>query len=121
MKPKVDHTEFGCITINGNKYEYDVIIGLDGMVTKRNKKLSKKVFGNAHKLSKEEAKYIYQDGTEIIVIGTGQYGELRLSEDAKDYFTQCKCRVEAMDTRKAIVFYNHLTNDSVVAMFHVTC
>ncbi len=121
MKPKVDHTEFGCITIDGEKYDHDVIISLDGTITRRNKKLSKKIFGNSHKMSGEEAQFIYQEGAEIVVIGTGQYGELCLTEAAKDYFDSCKCRVEAMNTRKAIVFYNHLSNDRVVAMFHVTC
>lgn len=121
MKPTVDHTEFGCITIDGQHFDHDVIIRLDGTIEKRNKKLSKKIFGNSHRLSKDEAEYIFQDGAELVIIGTGQYGELRLSDEAKAFFEECRCRVEAMNTKKAVVFYNHVSDENTIAMFHVTC
>ena len=121
MKPHIDRTVFGCITINGQEYEHDTIIRLDGSVDKRNKKLSKLIFGNSHKMSKKEAQFIFQEGAEYVVIGTGHYGELELSEEARSYFENCHCRVEAMNTKKAIVFYNEFTGDKVIAIFHVTC
>jgi hypothetical protein len=34
MKPKINKTKFGTITISGTKYDYDVIIRLDGRVEK---------------------------------------------------------------------------------------
>ena len=40
MKPKIQATKFGSITIQGQKTEHDVIIRLDGSVKKRKKKLS---------------------------------------------------------------------------------
>ena len=52
---QIEGTTFGGITIDGQTYEHDVIIRLDGEVVKRKKKLSKKYYGTSHVLSKEEA------------------------------------------------------------------
>ena len=40
MRPKIDGTVFGAITIEGEKYEHDVIIRLGGQVKKRKKTLA---------------------------------------------------------------------------------
>jgi hypothetical protein len=37
MKPPIDGTEFGSITIAGERYEHDVLIRLHGKVRKRNR------------------------------------------------------------------------------------
>ncbi len=38
MKPKIDSTSFGSITVNGETYKYDILIRLNGQVEKREKK-----------------------------------------------------------------------------------
>jgi hypothetical protein len=48
MRPRIDRTEFGSITIEGEVVEYDVIVRLNGKVKKRKKKLSKAVYGTSH-------------------------------------------------------------------------
>ncbi len=62
----IDNTEFGRITINGETYEYDVIIRLSGKVEKRKKKLSKEIYGTSHIISKDEAKFLFEDGCETL-------------------------------------------------------
>ena len=86
MKPKIDSTNFGSITVDGETFDYDILIRLNGQVEKREKALSKEVYGTSHKVSLEEAKYIYEEGTEKIIIGTGQTGFVKLSEEAEDFF-----------------------------------
>jgi hypothetical protein len=44
MKPRIDHTQFGSVTIDGKVFEHDVIIRLGGKVAKRKKRLSKAVW-----------------------------------------------------------------------------
>ena len=51
MKPTIDRTMYGSITIKGRRYERDVLIRLDGGVKKRKKKLSKAVYGTSHTIS----------------------------------------------------------------------
>ena len=59
---QIDHTAFGEITIDGKTYEHDVIIRLSGEVVKRKKKLSKRLYGTSHIVSKDEAKFVFEKG-----------------------------------------------------------
>jgi len=55
MKPRIDRTRFGSVTIDGTVFEHDVIIRLHGQVKKRKKRLSKAVYGTSHTISLAEA------------------------------------------------------------------
>jgi hypothetical protein len=48
MKPHIDQTMFGSITVEGTPFGHDVIIRLNGQIKKRKKKLSKAVYGTSH-------------------------------------------------------------------------
>ncbi|MGE5458738.1 MAG: Mth938-like domain-containing protein [Methanococcaceae archaeon] len=120
MQPKIDSTSFGSITVNGETFNYDILIRLNGEVEKRKKKLSKEIYGTSHKISLEEAKHIYEEGTEKIIIGTGQTGFVTLSEEAEAFFRGKKCGVELFPTGWAIERWNELEG-KISAMFHVTC
>ncbi|MBE9508215.1 MAG: hypothetical protein IMY86_09205, partial [Chloroflexi bacterium] len=71
MKPKIEATTFGSITIDGEKIKHDVILRLDGLVKKRKKKLSKRIYGTSHTISLDEARYVHEKGAELLIIGTG--------------------------------------------------
>ncbi len=120
MKPKIDRTEFGSITIDGEGFEHDVIIGLDGKVKKRKKKLSKALYGTSHIVSLAEAEHVYEAGAERLIIGTGQSGNVTLSPEAASYFKQMHCDVELMPTSRAIRAWNEASGH-VIGLFHVTC
>lgn len=120
MKPHIDDTSFGSITIAGETFEHDVVIRLSGAVEKRKKKLSKEVYGTAHIVSKDEAKHIYEEGAERIIIGTGQSGVLEISPEAYEWFGKKGCRVEALPTPQAARKWNE-AKGSVIGLFHVTC
>jgi hypothetical protein len=120
MKPNIDQTTFGSITIEGTDFEHDVIIRLGGQVEKRKKKLSKEVYGTSHIVSLAEAKHVYEKDAKRLIIGTGQYGNVRLSEEAADYFTRKHCQVDLLPTPEAIRAWNK-AEGSVVGLFHVTC
>jgi hypothetical protein len=120
MKPKIDKTKFGSITIAGEKYENDIIIRLNGKVEKRKKKLSKQVYGTSHVVSLAEAEYVYEDGAARIVIGAGQSGMLKLSDEAFDYFTKKKCTVELFPTPEASRYWNEAAAPAI-GLFHITC
>ena len=74
MKPEITRTGFGYIEIDRSKINHDIFIRLSGEIKKRKKKLSKAVYGTSHKISLEEAKHIFQDGAERLIIGSGQFG-----------------------------------------------
>ena len=120
MKPTIDGTEFGSITIAGRRFEHDVVIRLDGAVEKRKKKLSKAIYGSSHTVSLDEAMHIFQEGARRLVVGCGQHGVLRLSKEAAEFFESHACVVEALPTPEAIRIWND-SDPPVIGMFHVTC
>jgi len=120
MKPSIDQTTFGSMTIEGSVFEHDVLIRLSGQVKKRKKKLSKAIYGTSHILSLDEAKHVYEEGAQRLMIGTGQYGNVRLSEEAADYFKRKQCQVELLPTPEAIRAWNE-AEGTVIGLFHVTC
>jgi hypothetical protein len=120
VKPKIDETKFGSITVATAEYEHDVIIQLNGKVEKRKKKLSKELFGTSHIISLAEAKYVYEDGANWIIIGTGQSGMTKLSPEAAVFFQEKRCAVKLLPTPEAIRCWND-TEGAVIGLFHVTC
>jgi hypothetical protein len=120
MKPKIDKTKFGSITIGGKTFRRDVMIRLNGEVKKRKKKLSKAVYGSSHVMSLAEAEHVYQQGAERLIVGSGQSGLVTLSEDAADYFRRCGCDVALLRTDKAIAAWND-AEGAVIGLFHITC
>ena len=90
---EIERTTFGTITIDGKTYEHDVIVRLSGEVERRKKKLSKKYYGTSHVLSKEEAKFVFENGCQQLILGSGQMGNVYLSPEAEAYFAKKGCTV----------------------------
>jgi hypothetical protein len=126
MKPRIDKTKFGSITVSGEKYEHDIVIRLNGCslaagkVEKRKKKLSKAVFGTSHVISLAEAEHVYEDGAKRLIIGSGQSGMVEISPEAAAFFQKKKCAVELLPTPEAIRCWNEAESPAV-GLFHVTC
>lgn len=120
MNPHIDRTVFGSITVAGTTYEHDVLLRLDGRVKKRKKRLSKAVYGTSHVVSLAEAKHIYESGAKRLILGTGQQGNVTLSDEAADYFARKQCHTDLMPTPKAIQAWNE-AHGSAIGLFHVTC
>lgn len=120
VKPQIDKTKFGSITIAGEKFEYDVLIRSNGKVEKRKKKLSKVIYGTSHRISLAEAEFLYSEGAERIIIGTGQTGMVQLSDEALAYLKKKDCRVKLAPTPEAIKLWNEAKGE-VIGLFHVTC
>lgn len=120
MTPKINHTKFGSITIEGHSYAHDVLIRLDGSIEKRKKKLSKEVYGTSHTISLAEAEHFFERGTEKLIIGTGKFGRVNLSEDAAEFFESHQCVVILLPTPKAINAWNS-AQGNLIGLFHITC
>lgn len=116
----IDRSEFGNITIDGKTYDHDVRIGLSGKVSKRKKQLSKQQYGTSHVVSEAEAQSVYRDGCDLIIIGTGQEGNVHLSPEAAAYFEKKGCRVVLEPTQEAIRSFNR-SKEHKIALIHVTC
>jgi hypothetical protein len=120
MEPRIDQTQFGSVTIDGEVFTHDVIIRLGGRVAKRKKRLSKAVYGTSHTISLAEAKHVYQKGVARLLIGAGQHGRVALSEEAAAYFERHRCQVELLPTPAVIPVWNQ-AEGAVIGLLHVTC
>ncbi len=113
MHPKISHTSFGSITISGERYEHDVLIRLSGKIEKRKKKLSKQVYGTSHVIALAEAEQVYEQGADVLLVGTGQSGLVSLSPEAEAFFREKGCAVELLPTPEAIERWNELEGRAI--------
>ena len=117
---EIENSSFGAITIDGKTYEHDVVVRLSGEIVKRKKKLSKKYYGTSHMLSKDEAKFVFEEGCKQLIVGSGQMGNVQLSPEADAYFAKRGCKVLLRPTPEAIRLFNR-SRTKKAGLFHVTC
>ena len=122
MKARIDKTKFGSITVSGTVFAHDVIVLPDGRVQRRRKRLSKAVYGTSHMISRREAKYVRKlaAGTERLIVGTGQHGQVELSPEAAAYLRRKRCRVVLAPTPDVAEIWNR-AKGRAIGLFHVTC
>jgi hypothetical protein len=120
MRPRINDTWFGSITVEAKRYEHDILIRLSGKVDKRDKRLSRAVTGTAHIISRAEIEDLHRKKATRIIIGTGQQGMVKLSDEAVEYLKAHDCACELHPTPEAIRRWNE-AEGKVLALFHVTC
>jgi len=120
--PKNISSEFGWIEIDGKVYEYDIVIYPDGKIERRQKEISKRKHGTSHRLDIEEVTNYLGHGEDVIIVGTGQYGMLSLTEESLKLLKDLGLEIIQLPTREAIKKYIELSGKKrVLGIFHVTC
>lgn len=122
MRRRITKTTFGSITVEGTVFRYDVIVRADGRVKRRKKKLSRSIYGTSHTISRQEARYVRKQDrdADLLIIGSGQQGNVELSPEAAKYLKRKKCQVVLAPTPKAIDIWSK-GNGRAIGLFHVTC
>ena len=124
MQPRITATRFGGITLQMGdaavEYTHDILIGPDGRVDRRKKKLSKQVYGTSHRISLAEAEHIYRPDADQLLIGSGKFGRVKLSDEASAYLAEKGMVVTLLPTPKAADAWNE-RNGRIIGLFHVTC
>lgn len=113
---KIEKTGFGWIIIDGKRYEQDVLILANGEILNRYENFT----GNNHEFSIQEAKKLLNPKPEVIVVGTGQGGVLKVKEETIEFLKKEKIKLIALPTPKAIEIFNKL-KETKSALFHLTC
>ncbi|MGB9844343.1 MAG: Mth938-like domain-containing protein [Methanothermobacter tenebrarum] len=114
---KFQDCKFGSVKYNGKEYKHDIIVHVDGTITPRRKEISRKKYGTSHTLAQEEIQQLLDENPDIIIVGSGVHGVLKLGE------ISIKTKIIKLPTCKAIKEYNSLieTGKKVAAIIHVTC
>jgi hypothetical protein len=111
--------KFGQIEIEGQRYEYDLVIE-KGTVRRRKKKPSKpfrEQFGHTP-LSAQE---VIPWGGKQLIVGTGAYGRLPIMPDVYDMAHQRQVEIVAVPTEEACHLLQALPSQDAYAILHVTC
>ena len=112
----INSTKFGSITVNGKTYYDDVIVTWDDEV--------KEIHLNIrHLFGLPEFNQIASKKPDVLIIGTGDSGLLRVSEDIKRLCKERGIELTEMTSKGAIEKFNEIFNQGkkVVAFIHVTC
>lgn len=117
MKARV--VSFGEIEIDGQRYDYDVVID-QGTVRKRKKKPSKayrEQYGHTPLSADEEIPW----GGKWLIVGTGAHGQLPIMPAFLDAANQRGIEILAVPTDEACRLISKKEDKKVRAILHVTC
>lgn len=111
----IESYDFGRIVVNGEKFGSDVIIFAD------------RIKGNwwrreGHRLSVDDLKEIVEAKPEVLVVGTGYSGLMKIPPQTERYLKSLGIEFKAAKTERACKIYNELSKSRrVVAALHLTC
>jgi hypothetical protein len=111
---KIDSYSFGKIVIDGKTYRSDVII-----YPNRIKTDWYRIKG--HEVSPSDIEEIIEAKPNLLIIGTGAYGLVKISEETKELLSQNNIKLIAKPTKEACEEYNRSRNEKVITGLHLTC
>jgi hypothetical protein len=111
----IDSYSFGKIVVDGETYITDIILYPNKIDDKWWRK-------SGHLLLKEDLKDIIQFNPDVLVVGTGAYGLMKVPGETKKFIESKGIKLIVEETSEAYKIYNELKDQKkVVAAFHLTC
>ena len=111
----IDSYDFGEVVIDGNRYTSDVIIYPGGIRDQWFRR-------EGHKLSTDDLGDVLDKMPDVIVVGTGNPGLMRVLPETEKLIESKGIKLIVQPTREACRTYNQLTpSQKVVALLHLTC
>lgn len=114
MKPKIEKINFGDIRINGKSYgEKDIILYPDSVIEKQ----------KTHEISASDFEQLILYEPEIVVIGTGFNGLVKIDKKIQEIAKKEEIGLEIEKTPQALEKFEELLGKGkkVVAWVHTTC
>ena len=113
---RIQRYRFGEIIIDNKKYNSDLIIYPDRVKSNWWRK-------TGHELCLSDIKEVIEFNPEIIVIGTGANGIMRVLDETEKVIKEKKIELIILKTDQACNIFNELMmkNKKIVACLHLTC
>ncbi|MGD8373017.1 MAG: MTH938/NDUFAF3 family protein [Syntrophobacterales bacterium] len=112
----IESYSFGSMTVMGENHRNDLKI------------IEKQIVGNwwrreGHAVYAEDIDDILYSGAEILVVGTGAYGSMRVTDEAARAIKGRGIELVAVPTKEAATLFNTLVSQGkrVAGAFHLTC
>jgi glucokinase len=118
--PAIQGARVGEITVGQKTFDRDVYILVNGEVKKRKKKLAGAEDEAAHTVGPKELEGVCGGGPEILFVGSGENGAVKLSDEARRYLTQRSIEFTVLPTPEIVDVYNK-SKQRKAALIHVTC
>lgn len=110
----IDHYEFGSITIDGKRYDHDVII-FKGKVSSWWRETS-------HSVSGKDIDALLAEKPKTIIFGTGASGCMNVPKETQDFLIKKGIEVIVLRTSEASQKFNELSGSKdIAAALHLTC
>jgi hypothetical protein len=112
---KIDSYDFGRIVIDGKRYSSDLVI------------LPQRVAENwwrkeGHLLNIVDLEEVVKEKPEVLIVGTGANGVMKVPEDVKSYLKEKGIELIAVNSFEATGLFNELSSKKRVACaLHLTC
>jgi hypothetical protein len=112
----IDSCNFGQIIIDGQRYTSDVIVFPDKVKADWWRK-------EGHRLCVEDIKEILEEKPNVLVVGTGYSGLVKILPETEKYVKSRGVELIAQRTGEAYKTFNRLVQSGkfVIAAFHLTC
>lgn len=114
----IDDYNFGHIVIDGKEYHTDILICPNKEIKTNWKR------AEGHELSPEDLEGLDIDKPDIVIIGTGYSGLLRIKPETKKLLQEKNIELQEAKTREATQSFNELArlgDKKIMAGFHLTC
>ena len=113
--PQIGSYDFGRIVIDGETYTADVIISPGGVKADWWRR-------EGHSLCPEDLQGVLGPEIEVVIIGCGAYGALKVPEDTRRWLLELGKELVSLPTQDACDRYNELAGSGkVIAGLHLTC
>lgn len=113
---RIEDYKFGYIIIDGKTYNKDLILLPDRLHTNWWRR-------SGHELHVEDIHEALAVDPELLIVGTGYNGALRVLPDTQQHLDKANIELVAKKTPEACQLYNTLgkTGRRIVAALHLTC
>ncbi|MGD1995464.1 MAG: MTH938/NDUFAF3 family protein [Anaerolineae bacterium] len=113
--PSIEDYRFGRMIVDGQAHGQDLILLPDRVIAGwwRNK---------GHELAPEDLRSVLEAAPDLLVVGTGAYGRMKVTRATKKVLREANIELRAAPTEEAYQIYNELREQQeVVGAFHLTC
>jgi hypothetical protein len=111
----IESYSFGNITVDGKSFRSDIIVYPE--ITSGDWWRKK-----GHELCSEDIKEILDYGPEVLIIGTGKFGLMKVGESTIKHIRERGIKLIVQRTSEAVKIYNEVARKKrTVAALHLTC
>jgi hypothetical protein len=115
-QPLIDHYDFGEIVVGGREYTHDIVIHPEGI-------LSNWWRIEGHRLQLADVKDFLGMKVDVVIIGTGYDGVMRVDDEVVEAFKKLGSEVYVLRSRQAVRKYNEEVSKGrrTLLFIHLTC